>query len=124
MTALPGDEHLVIVTRAGQVWRAEIPELEAAQQARSLIRLHKWVRHRLGSGWINYQFHTGNGRLDRLVGEARQARRAAQLTDQEARLLTSQALAAAIEARLSVRDLAVLLAISYQRIQQLRAQGH
>jgi hypothetical protein len=58
-----------------------------------------------------------------LVGEARQARRAAQLTDYEARLLTSQAMAEAIETRLSVRDLAVLLAISYQRIQQLRARG-
>ena len=85
-----------------------------------MFQLDRWVRYRFGHGWINYRFRTGNTDLDRLVTQAREARQAARRTHERAHQLTLQVLAAAGQARLSGRDLAVLLAISHQRIHQLQ----
>ena len=110
----------ITVTRIESQWHAEVPALELDRQARTLFQLDRWVRCTFGPGWIDYQFRTGDAHLDRLIAHARQARREARRSDERARDLTRQVLAAADRVRWSGRDLAVLLGMSHQRIQQLR----
>jgi hypothetical protein len=113
----------IIVTRTDGRWQAEVPDLDLAHEVRTLFQLDRWVRCRFGPGWINYRFRTGDPHLDQLVMAARETRRAARRTDERARRLTLQVLAATAQARLSGRDLAVLLGMSHQRIQQLQRDG-
>jgi hypothetical protein len=70
---------------------------------------------------VDYEFHTGDAVLDRLIVDARKSRLQAQLTEVEARQATRQLLAHAVHrADLSIRDLAIMLGLSHQRIHQLR----
>jgi hypothetical protein len=110
----------ITVTRIESRWHAEVPALQLNRQARTLFQLDRWVRFTFGPGWIDYRFRTGDGHLDRLIAHARQARREARGADERARDLTLQVLAAADRVRWSGRDLAVLLGMSHQRIQQLQ----
>jgi len=112
---------LVVVVHAGRTWRAEIPALGVYEESGNLSRINRWVHHQLGPGWIDYRFETGDPRLDRLVSKARHVRRAGQLALQDAHELAHQVLTAPGAAALSMRDLSVLLSISHQRIQQMRA---
>ena len=116
---------LVVVTRDGCEWQAEIRDLATAYRAASLPRIDRWVRDVLGlraTGWVPYRFRTGNLALDGLIRDARRAREAAQLTEAQARQATRTLLEDAPQhADLSIRDLAVLLGLSHQRIQQLRS---
>ncbi|TML22585.1 MAG: hypothetical protein E6G35_15325 [Actinobacteria bacterium] len=107
----------VVVTRDDRGWRAEIPELAAQRRAGSLYALDRRVRGLLGRGWVEYDFHTGDAALDRLVAGVRAARRAAQVAEERARGLTERVIALA--PGLSVRDLGVMLEISHQRVHQL-----
>ena len=111
---------MVVVTRDDAAWRAEIPDLRVHRRARTLYALDRRVREVLGSGWVNYEFRTGDETLDRLVAGVRASRRAAQLAEDRAKVLTEQAVVRA--ARLSQRDLGVLLELSHQRVYQLRAR--
>jgi hypothetical protein len=110
----------ITVTRVDQHWHAHIADYDMNRQARTLYQLDRWVRFTFGPGWIDYRFHIGDADLDQLITEARQARRRARTADEQARRLTLQALVATHQARLSGRDLAVLLGMSHQRIQQLQ----
>ena len=110
----------VIVTRIDSHWHAKVPHLDFDRPVRTLYQLDRWVRFTFGPGWIDYRFHTGDRRLDRLVTQAREARREARRMDERARNLTLRVLAAADRSRLSTRDLAVLLAMSHQRVHQLQ----
>jgi hypothetical protein len=111
---------LVVVTRDGREWRAEIPDLGKAHRTASLVRVDEWIRALLGPGWVNYEFHTGNAELDRRVDEVRAARRSAKVAEEQARRATRRLVAdASRHINLSMRDLAVLLGLSHQRIQQL-----
>jgi hypothetical protein len=107
----------VVVVREGRAWRAEISEPRALRRARTLYALDRRVREVLGPGWVEYEFHTGDSVLDRLVAGVRVRRRAAQRTEEEARDLTDQVFDVA--SGLSSRDLGVLLLLSHQRIHQL-----
>jgi len=123
---VPSDEQhlLVVVTRGVRTWRADIPDLDTAWQMRSLAEIHRSVRSLLGPEWVNYEFRTGDRRLDPLIAECRVARRAADLAEERARDLTGKILAVVPQQReLSVRELGVMLAVSYQRIQQLRREN-
>jgi hypothetical protein len=110
----------VIVTRIDSHWHAKVPHLDFDRQVRTLYQLDRWVRFTFGPGWIDYRFCTGDRRLDQLVTQAREARREARRMDERARNLTLRVLAAADRSRLSTRDLAVLLAMSHQRVHQLQ----
>jgi hypothetical protein len=110
----------ITVTRIQSRWHAEIPDLDRGRRVRTLYQLDRWVRFTFGSGWIDYRFRTGDRHLDQLIAQAREARREARRTDERARDLTLQVLAAADQAGLSGRDLAVLLTMSHQRIHQLQ----
>jgi hypothetical protein len=110
----------ITVTRVDRHWHAEVLDLDLDRQVRSLCHLDRWVRFTFGTGWIDYRFRTGDSHLDRLVARARQARREAHRADERARDLTLQVLAAADRVWWSGRDLAVLLGMSHQRINQLQ----
>jgi hypothetical protein len=110
----------ITVTRIESQWLAQIPDLDRIHRVRTLYQLDRWVRCTFGPGWIDYRFRTGDPHFDRLITQAREARRQARRADERARDLTLQVLAAADNAELSGRDLAVLLGMSHQRIQQLR----
>lgn len=115
---------LVRVTADERGWRAEIPDLDVSYRAPSLPRVDRWVRDLLGlslTRWVAYEFRTGDAALDRLVAETRVARFTAQLAEERARQATRDLLAHVVHhADLSIRDLAVMLGLSHQRIHQLR----
>jgi hypothetical protein len=112
----------IVVTRTDQCWQVQVSDLHLTQEVRTLFQLDRWVRDRFGPGWINYRFRTGDADLDRLVTQAREAREATRRTDERTHQLTRQVLVAADRARLSGRDLAVLLGMSHQRIHQLQRE--
>src|SRR2546430_1701564 len=88
-----------------------------SRRRRRLVTLDQQVRDLLGTNDVDYQFHTGDGELDRLVMHIRSARLAAQRHEDRARRLTGQALA--LPGGGSIRDLALLLGLSHQRVHQL-----
>jgi hypothetical protein len=107
----------VIVTREANGWRAEFSDLDTVRRARTLYALDRRVREVLRSEWVDYQFHTGDPTLDRLITGVRTARRTVQAAEDRARELTDRVLE--ISAGLSGRDLGVMLDLSHQRIHQL-----
>ena len=111
----------VVVSRDGRGWRAEIAEPAIERLGRTLYALDRRIRDLLVPGWVDYEFHTGNEELDRLVAGVRAARRAADIAEDRARCLTDRAIAMA--SGLSVRDLGVLLELSHQRVHQLLRRG-
>jgi hypothetical protein len=106
----------VIVCREGRGWQAQIATLGTVR-ARSLARLDRRVKEAAGIRPVEYQFHTGNAELDRLVLQIRAARSEAQRLEARAHQLTIRALA--IPSGGPVRDLGILLDISHQRVHQL-----
>jgi hypothetical protein len=112
----------VLVSREGSGWRAEVVELSVQRKARTLHALDRRIRDLVGSGWVDYDFHTGNAELDRLVAGVRMARRAVQVAEDRARSLTDRVIALA--PGMSVRDLGVLLGLSHQRAHQLLQQAN
>jgi hypothetical protein len=70
---------------------------------------------------VHYQFHTGDAELDRLVIQIRAARLAAQRLEARAKRLTGKVLM--LPSGGSVRDVALLVGLSYQRVHQLMQQG-
>ena len=108
---------LVIVSRVQHTWQAEVAALQVVRRARSLAGLDRCIRMLLGTDSVDYQFHTGDAELDRLVMHVRAAREAAQRNQERARRLTGQALR--LPSGGSGRDLAWLLGLSHQRIHQL-----
>jgi hypothetical protein len=111
---------VVLVSRAGRGWQAEVAALGLVHKSRSLLALDRWVRELLGTADIDYRFYTGDRELDRLVMQIRAARAAARGNDERARQLTVRA--AQLPASGSGRDLAVLVGMSHQRIHDLQRQ--
>jgi hypothetical protein len=112
-----GTPVLVLVTRHGRQWQAEIAALGVTRTARTLYRLDRRVRELLGTGAVDYQFHTGDAEMDRLVRQIRLARATVLLHEQRIRGLITQALA--LPSGGSLRDLGVLVGLSHQRVNQL-----
>jgi hypothetical protein len=110
---------VVMVSRDGHGWQAEIAALGVVRRARRLAGLDRQIHELLGPAAADYQFLTGDEELDRLVRHVRSARSTARTFEARARHLTERVLS--LPSGGSVRDLAVLLGLSYQRIQQLLA---
>ena len=110
----------VVVTRKGRDWCADLDDTGAAIRTPSLARLDRWIRGRLGGAWPEYEFHTGDVELDRLVTELGASRRTARRAEEQVQRLTDAVLARTYG--LSGRDVGVLVALSHQRVQQLRAR--
>jgi hypothetical protein len=109
---------VVLVSRAGRGWQAEVAALGVVRRARSLLALHRRMRELLGTADIDYRFYTGDRELDSLVMRIRAARAAARRNEERARQLTVRAVQ--LPASGSGRDLAVLVGMSHQRINDLQ----
>jgi hypothetical protein len=108
---------VVMVSRAGNGWQAEVAALGITRRARSLHGLARRVRELLGTDTVDYEFRTGDAELDRLVRQVRLARATVRLHEERARRLTRLVLT--LPSGGSARDLGVLLDLSHQRIHQL-----
>jgi hypothetical protein len=108
---------VVIVSWRRGGWVAEVAALGVERSARSLATLDRRVRELLGDDEVDYQFHTGDAELDRLVLRIRASRAAVQRHDEQIRRWTGQALR--LPSGGTVRDLGVLLGLSHQRVHQL-----
>src|SRR2546429_6893808 len=84
---------VVMVSREVGGWIAEVAAVGVLRRARRLVALDVQVRELLGTGDVDYQFHTGDAELDRLVLRIRAARAASQLHERRAQRLTGRALA-------------------------------
>lgn len=117
-----GDVVTVVVRREGRGWLAEADTFGAAR-ARTLHTAVRMARELVvGSGSadanaVEFQFHTGDAELDRLVIQIRAARLAAQRLEERARRLTGRILL--LPNGGSVRDLALLVGLSHGRVHQL-----
>jgi hypothetical protein len=70
---------------------------------------------------VDYQFHTGDVALDRLVSGIRVVRETMRRSEERAQRLIEQALR--LPSGGTVRDLGFLLGLSYQRVHQLLRRG-
>jgi hypothetical protein len=110
---------LVVVRREGRWWLAEAATLGVVR-TRSLHSAVRRAQQLVGDAPVHYQFHTGDAELDRLVIQIRAARMAAQRLEARAKRLTGKVLR--LPSGGSVRDVALLVGLSYQRVHQLMQQ--
>jgi hypothetical protein len=106
-----------MVSRSRNGWVAEVAALGVKRRARSLAAIDRRVRALPATDSVDYQFHTGDTELDRLVLHIRTARENARRHEERAQRLTEQALQ--LPSGRTVRDLGFLLSLSHQRIHQL-----
>src|SRR5262245_7477415 len=78
---------VVMVSRSRGGWVAEVAALAVQRRARSLVGLDRRIRALLGTDSVDYQFHTGDAELDRLVSHIRAAREVAQRSEERAQQL-------------------------------------
>jgi hypothetical protein len=123
--------YRAVITREGREWLADVPEVRGAHtQARSLTRLPGYVREVVAlmadldaDGFdLELSYDLPGDALDALEGYRRSADA---LHDAQARYTgDARTVAAALaDARVSDRDAAALLGLSYQRVHQLRHEA-
>jgi predicted RNase H-like HicB family nuclease/DNA-binding CsgD family transcriptional regulator len=125
----------VIITRDDGHWLADVPSLRGAHTyARSLSALHQAVREvvvlaadlpdeAIPGLALEFEYHTGDARLDATTREVRLLRRQADEIAAAATARTGEAAAELVARGMSVRDVAALLGISPQRVSQLTARA-
>lgn len=130
-----GGTYRVIITREDGHWLADVPSLPGAHTyARSLQALDQAVREvvvlaadlpdeAMPGIVLEFEYHTGDARLDATTREVRQLRRQADEIAAAATARTSEAAAELVARGMSVRDVAALLGISPQRVSQLTARA-
>jgi hypothetical protein len=110
-----------MVSRVAGGWVAEVAALGVVRRSRRLAALDRRMRELLGTDEVDYQFHTGDAELDRLVVQIRAARAAAWAAEERAHQLVGRALQ--LPSGGTVRDLGLLLGLSHQRVHQLMQRG-
>nr|MDT0660803.1 hypothetical protein [Micromonospora sp. DSM 115978] len=122
--------YRVVVTREGDAWLADVPELFGAHtHAKSLPLLDGSVREvialveDLPEGaerdlLLDYEVHTGDPAVDREAAEVRAARERLRVQEKELAERTER-LARKLRPAWSVRDCAHLLGVSMQRVSQI-----
>jgi predicted RNase H-like HicB family nuclease len=135
MAAMSDHAYRVVVTRDDSHWLADVPELQGAHTyARSLPTLDQAVREvivlaadladeAMPELVLDYDYHTGDPELDTTALEVRRLRQQADELTAAAAARTGQAAAKLVARGLSVRDAAVLLGVSPQRVSQLTAKA-
>jgi hypothetical protein len=116
-----GRPVVVMVSRVAGGWVGEVAALGVVRRARRLVALDRRMRELLGTDEVDYQFHTGDAELDRLVVQIRAARAAASLAEERAHQLIRRVLQ--LPSGGTVRDLGLLLGLSHQRVHQLMQHG-
>jgi hypothetical protein len=126
-------EHVyrVIVTREGDAWLADVPELDGARTfARTLPALDRAVREvvvmaadrpdeDMPALRLAYDYRTGDPDIDVTATEIRTLRQQADQLSATATARTGAAAALLVDRGFSVRDVATILGISPQRVSQL-----
>lgn len=129
--------YRVVVTREGEHWLADVPELEGAHTfARTLTGLDRAVREvvvlaadlpdeAIETVELEWDIHTGDPELDAAAAAARRARAEKDEAERRAAKATERALhrLEATRQGMSRRDLGLLLGLSHQRVQQI-ASAH
>jgi predicted RNase H-like HicB family nuclease len=135
MAAMSDHAYRVVVTREDSHWLADVPELQGAHTyARSLPTLDQAVREvivlaadlpdeAMPELILDYDYHTGDPELDITALEVRRLRQQAGELAATATARTGQAAAKLVAGGLSVRDAAMLLGVSPQRVSQLTAKA-
>lgn len=128
--------YRVVVTREGDAWLADVPDLPGAHTyARTLPALNKAVREvvilaadlpedALDSVELEWTFHTGNPELDDEAAQVRLLRAHAEQAMSEATERTAKLAQRLVADGTSVRDVATLLGISAQRVSQVTSGPH
>lgn len=123
--------YLVVVTREGGAWLADVPGLGGAHTwARSLPALDQALREvivlaadladeAMAGLDIDYEYRTGDAVIDTQSAELRTRRRQLHDLDAEVTAKTEQLATELVGTGYSVRDAAVLTGVSYQRVSQL-----
>lgn len=123
--------HRAVVTREGNAWLADVPDVPGAHTwARDLVKLDKNVREVIAlmldlpdgveSGLdIEWDYRTGSADLDDLSAALRSRRAEVERVARELADRTSRAVAEFVKEGFSLRDIAGLTGLSYQRVGQL-----
>jgi len=126
--------YRVVVTREDGHWLADVPELPGAHTfARTLPALDKAVREvvvlaadlpdeAMASLALEWEYRTGDPSLDQQAARVRAMRAEADRLTAQATAGTAAMAHALVERGMSVRDAAVLLGVSPQRVSQMT--GH
>ncbi|WP_019931563.1 type II toxin-antitoxin system HicB family antitoxin [Nocardia sp. BMG111209] len=126
--------YLVVVTREGKNWLADVPELSGAHTfSRSLSGLEQSVREvivltadlpeeNLPELRLDWAFDTGDRLIDATALTVRKIRARADTLAAEAAQRTADAVRLLTEHGMGVRDTAMILGISPQRVSQIT--GH
>lgn len=118
----PADRRLVVVVqRDDRGWQTHTATLGVIR-ASSLFALSRRIRELVGRQPVDYQFHTGDAELDRLVLQIQAAQAEVRRHRERARALTLQVLR--LPGGGTLRDLGLLVGLSYQRVHQLMRQVH
>lgn len=132
--AMSDRAYRVVVTREDGEWLADLPDLSGAHTyARTLPALDRAVREvavlaadlpddAMAGLALAWEFHTGDDALDEEAAQVRALRAEADRLAAEATESTAAVARKLIEHGASVRDAAVLLGVSAQRISQVT--GH
>ena len=126
--------YRVVVTREDGAWLADAPELSGAHTfARTLAALDRAVREvivlavdlpdeAMGDLSLSWEYRTGNTALDEQAAQLRNLRAEADELSARASAGTAAMARQLVERGMSVRDAAVLVGVSPQRVSQLTAQ--
>jgi hypothetical protein len=126
--------YLVVVTREGEDWLADVPELTGAHTfAHSLSGLDRSVHEvivlaadlpddAINDLHLDYSFATGDSVLDTTAATVRKLHARAESLSAEASESTSRAVRQLAAHGLGVRDTAAVLGISAQRVSKILAE--
>lgn len=122
--------YRVIVTREDGHWLADVPELEGTHtHARTLSALDRYVREAVVLGAdlpddamadleFDYHFNTGDRVVD-AAADIRRQRADLERAERQVAESTERTVTDLVARGYSVRDVAVLTGLSYQRVSQL-----
>ncbi|BCJ31729.1 hypothetical protein [Actinocatenispora sera] len=123
--------YRVVVTREGDAWLADVPNLEGTQTwAKNLPGLDGNVREAIAlaedlpedaeAGLVlDYEYRTGDEDIDRVTADIRAERSRIAEAERELAERTAKLAEQLTRRHMSVRDAAVLLRVSPQRISQV-----
>jgi predicted RNase H-like HicB family nuclease len=123
--------YRAIVTREGRDWLADVPELEGAHTfARTLPKLMQYVREVIVLAEdlpdeamkdldIDFVYHTGDPDIDRVAQKVRRDRIKIAKAEKTLRSSTTITARKLLRSGMSTRDVATILDISHQRVDQI-----